>query len=145
MWEAFIKGPGSWREKISLHQLGPVISCFFDVLNQLMTTSVFFLCCRFWFYVMILTIFSCVSNSMNWKFKTHRYTYRNLAKNGPVWSCLDPYGHLWPRMVLYGPVWYPMVPYCPVWSCKVLDGPIWSRMIPHGPAWSCMILNGIIW
>ena len=84
------------------------------------------------FSFLISLIFSCVSNSMNWKFtdsQTHRLTHIwthskisiTMTMYGHVWSCMFPYGPVWSRMVLYGPIW----------SHMALYGPVWSNMVPY--------------
>ena len=92
-------------------------------------------------------VFSCVSNSMNWKItnkqtnKQHN-TYKNMFRYGTVWPLMVLYGLIWSSMVLYGPVRSQMVPYGPRWSHLVHMspyGPVWSSMGPYGPVWSHMV------
>ena len=104
--------------------------------------------------LMLYTLFSWVSNSMNWKF-TDSLTYGHIANlrtcmvpYDPVWSCMVPYGPIWSHMVPWGPVWSHtvtyspaythMVRYCPIWSCMVLHVPVWYCIVMYGPTWSLM-------
>ena len=104
--------------------------------------------------LMLYTLFSCVSNSMNWK-STDSLTYGHIANlrtcmvpYDPVWSCMVPYGPVWSHMVPWGPVWSHtvtyspagthMVRYCPIWSCMVLHVPVWYCIVMYGPSWSLM-------
>ena len=96
--------------------------------------------------LMLYTLFSCVSNSMNWK-STDSLTYGHIANlrtcmvpYDPVWSCMVPYGPIWSRMVPYGPTWSREVLYGHIRSLIVLHGPIWSGIVPYGPVWSSMFL-----
>ena len=52
------------------------------------------------------TLFSCVSNSMNWKFtkKERKKERKTYTKYVPVWPCMVLYGTVWSQMVKYGPV-----------------------------------------
>ena len=82
-------------------------------------------------------VFSCVSNSMNWKI-----TNKQTNKQHNTYKNMFRYGTVWPLMVLYGPVWSSMIPYGPVWSCMILYGPVYSCMFPYSPIWSTLFPYG---